>query len=106
MAPAVARSGSTSLGQACAHCTLGIIFVGSWISEIGQHAVAHVSGDKAIVSADRLGGALLVYTQDLTEVLRVETRRERGRVHDIAEHHRDLPSLGGRHYLVRSRMQR
>ena len=62
------------LSQACAHRALGIIFMGSRIAEIGQHAIAHVSSDKAIVPADRLGGALLVCTQDLAQVLRVEAR--------------------------------
>jgi len=80
--------------------------MGLGIPEIGQHAVAHVSGDKAIVAADRLGDTLLVRTQNLTQVLGVEARRERGRVYDIAEHNRDLPPLGSRRRFVRGRAPR
>jgi hypothetical protein len=47
------------LSQGCAHRALGIIFMGLRIPEIGQHAIAHVSGDKAIVTRDHLGDALL-----------------------------------------------
>src|SRR4029077_15226510 len=64
-----------------------------------EHAITHVSGDKAIVPTDRLGDALLVRAQNLAQVLGIEARRERGRVHDIAEHNRDLSPLSGRRHL-------
>src|SRR5262249_6345493 len=84
---------SLDLSQARTHRSLGIIFMGLRIPEIGQQAIAHISGDKAIVPTDRFGGALLVRTQNLAQVLGIEARREPRRVDNIAEHNRDLPSL-------------
>src|SRR5262245_54152503 len=73
--------------------------MGLRISEIGEQAITHVSGDKAVVPTDRLGDALLVRAQNLAQVLRIEARRERSRVHNITEHNSDLPPLAGRHRL-------
>ena len=40
--------------QAGPHGALGVVFVGARPAEIGQHAVAHVSGDEPVVAAHRL----------------------------------------------------
>ena len=64
------------------------------ISEINQHAVAHVFGDKAVKAADRLGDSAVVAPDQLAQILGVVPGRERGRTYDIAEHHRQLPAFG------------
>src|SRR6516225_4470889 len=80
--------------QPCAHRSLGIILLSLRVTEVGQDAIAHVFSDKAIMSAYRLGNALMIRTVHLAQVLRVEARSERGRANEIAEHHRELSSLG------------
>src|SRR6516164_5545027 len=80
--------------QPCAHRSLGIILLSLRVTEVGQDAIAHVFSDKAIMSAYRFGNALMIRTIHLAQVLRVEARSERGRANEIAEHHRELSSLG------------
>jgi hypothetical protein len=76
------------------HRALGIVLVGPRIAEIGQHAVAHVLGDKAAAASDDLGDAAVIGADDRAQILRVEPRRQRGRPDQVAEHHRQLPPLG------------
>src|SRR5438477_10970521 len=45
--------------QPCAHRSLGIILVSLRVTKVSQDAIAHVFGDKAIVSANRHGDALM-----------------------------------------------
>jgi hypothetical protein len=42
-----------------------------------MHAVAHVFGDKAAGTFDQLGAAVVIFSDDLAHVLRVEPRRQR-----------------------------
>ena len=80
--------------QPGAHRPLGIVLMRLRIAEIDQHAVAHVFGDKAVEAADRLGDRVVVGADQLAQILRVKTGRERGRADQIAEHHRQLPAFG------------
>jgi len=64
------------------------------VAEKGQNAVAHVFGDKTVEPADRLGNALVVRTDHLPEVLRIEPRSEGCGAHEIAEHYSELATLG------------
>ena len=67
-------------------------------AEIGEHAVAHVLGDVAAPALDHLGAAALIGADHRAHVLGIEPRRQRGRAHQIAEQHRQLPpppSAGG-----------
>jgi hypothetical protein len=68
--------------------------VGSRVAEVDQDAVAHVFGDKAVELADRFGDSAMIRSDDLAQILRIEPRRKRGRVDEVAEHHRELPPLG------------
>ena len=58
-----------------AHRLLGIVLVRLRISEINQHAVAHVFGDKAVKAADRLGDSAVVVPDQLAQILGVMTGR-------------------------------
>ena len=80
--------------QPGAHRPLGIVLMRLRIAEIDQHPVAHVFGDKAVEAADRLGDGAVVVADQLAQILRVMTGRERGRADEIAEHHRQLPAFG------------
>jgi hypothetical protein len=44
--------------------------------------------------ADRFGDSAMIRSDDLAQILRIEPRRKRGRVDEVAEHHRELPPLG------------
>ena len=80
--------------QPGAHRPLGIVLMRPRIAEIDQHPVAHVLGDKAVEAADRIGDGAVVVADQLAQILRVKTRRERGRADEVAEHHRQLPAFG------------
>src|SRR5262249_61561696 len=60
--------------QAGAHRSFSIILMSLRVTEIDQHAIAHVPSDKAIVAADRLGDALVVRAQNLAQILGIESR--------------------------------
>ena len=69
--------------------------MGLRVAEIDQHAVAHVLRYEPAEALHGLGDALLVGGNDLAQVLRVHTRRERCRTDEVREHHRDMAALGG-----------
>ena len=53
------------------------------ISEINQHVVAHVFGDKAVKAADRLGDSAVVVPDQFTQNLGVESEVEPTRSQNI-----------------------
>jgi len=57
-----------------AHRLLGVILMRLWVTEIGEHAVAHVFRDEAAVSADRLAHRAVIGADDLAQVLGIEAR--------------------------------
>jgi hypothetical protein len=71
-----------------------IVFVSMRESEVRQNAVAHVSGNEAIVARDNLARAFLIAAYDIAQVLGVERVRQLGRSHEIAKHHGELAALG------------
>jgi hypothetical protein len=73
---------------------LRVILVRLRITEIDQHPVAHVFGDKAAEPRSRSRGAAVVGTDDLAQILGIKALRQRRRAHQIAEQHRQLPPLG------------
>jgi hypothetical protein len=75
------------------HCPLGIVLMRPRIAEIGQHAVAHEFGDKAVIVSDDGGDRVLIGADLLAQFLGVEPHRQGRRANEIAEHHRQLPSL-------------
>jgi hypothetical protein len=73
---------------------LGIVLMRSRVTEIDQHAVAHVFRDKAIEPGDHLGDPAVICGDDLAQILGVEPPRQRGRADQVAKHHRKLPAFG------------
>ena len=61
-------------GQTGADRPLGIVFMGSGISEIGQHPVAHVFGNEPVIPCDDVGDGTMVGADDVAQILGVETR--------------------------------
>ena len=72
---------------------LGVVLVGHRIAEVDQEPVAEVLRDVAAEGPDGLGALRLVGAHELAEVFRIQTLRERGGRHEIAEEHRELPAL-------------
>jgi hypothetical protein len=77
------------------HRPLGVVLMRPRIAEIGQHPVAHVFGDKAVVARYDAGNGVLIGAELLAQFLGVEPRGQRRRADQIAEHHRQLPPLRG-----------
>ena len=77
------------------HRPLRIIFVGGRIAEVHQQAIAQMLGDMALIAADHRGAGGLIGTHHLAVLFGIELLRERGRAHQVTEHHRQLPPLGG-----------
>ena len=57
-------------------------------SSFGEHAVAHILGDKPVEAPDDLGDGAMIDGDDLAIILGIETRRELGRADQIAKHYR------------------
>ena len=51
---------------------LGVVFVRLGISEIDQHAVAHVFGDEPGKAANSLGNDAMIGADHLAQILRIE----------------------------------
>jgi hypothetical protein len=64
------------------------------ITEIGEHAIAHVFGDEATVVLDQFGAAMMIGRNDAPQVFWIEPCRERGGAHQVAEHDCELTALG------------
>lgn len=80
-------------GERGAHRAGRIILVRLRVAEIDQQPVAEVARDVA-VEALHLGGAgLVVGVHHVAELFRVELLGQRGRVHHVAKHDRELPPL-------------
>ena len=77
-----------------AHRPLGILLMRPRIAEEDQHAVAHELGDKAVIAGGDAGAGILVEADHLAHVLGIEPGGNRRRARQVAEHHRQLPSLG------------
>ena len=73
---------------------LGIVLMRARVAEIDENAVAHVLGDEAIEHGDDLGDRAVISADQLAQILRVMTGRERRRPDKITEHHRQLSAFG------------
>ena len=57
-----------------ADCPLGIVLMRPRVTEIDQHAVAHVFGDKAVEAGDDRGDRTVIGGDDLAQILGIEPR--------------------------------
>ena len=62
----------------------------SGVTEIGEHTIAHVSGDETAALVNLLGTAVVIRADHLPQILRVKFCRERGRTDKITKHNRKL----------------
>jgi hypothetical protein len=89
------RTDDTNQFQPSAHGPLRVVLMRLRIAKINQHAVAHVFRHEPAEAAHGLGNAFLIGRNDLAQVLRVHSGRQRRRTDQVREHHRDLAALGG-----------
>ncbi len=97
MAPAkasVERLDTRHDAEARVHRPPGVILVRLGIAEIDEQPVADVLGDVAVEAADCFGAGFLGGTQHLAQVFRIQLLGERRRADQVAEHHRQLATLG------------
>ena len=66
-------------------------------AEVDEQAIAEFPGDVAAEAPDGAGGGLLVLRDEVAPLLGVELLRERRRADQVAEEHRQLAALAGRH---------
>jgi hypothetical protein len=69
-------------------------------AEVDEQTIAEFPGDVAAEARDGAGGGLLVLREEVAPLLGVELLRERRRAHQVAEEHRQLAALAGRHHGV------
>src|SRR5215510_1443987 len=80
--------------QSSADSALRIIFMRLGIAKIHEQAVAEILSDMPFKALDDLGTGSLVGTYHLTQVFGVEAAGEGCRIHQIAEQHGELTTLG------------
>src|SRR6202453_1226676 len=72
------------------HRARRVVLVRARKAEIGENAVAEKSGDEAVITRDDARTGVLIGQNNLTHVLGVESRGERGGADQIAEHAGEL----------------
>jgi hypothetical protein len=88
------RRDSLNQLKANAYRTLSIILMCLWVSEVREHAVAHVLRYKSAGLGNLFGAAAVVAADDLPHVFGIEASGESGRADEVAEHDRDMAALG------------
>ena len=88
------RADSVENGKAGAHGALGIMLIGRRVTEIDEHAIAQVLGDKSVEARHRVGDTFVEGFDQIAHVLGVETCRKRHRVDHVADQDRQLSPLG------------
>jgi hypothetical protein len=64
------------------------------VSEVGEHAIAHVARHIAGVLLDDRRGRVLIGTVNVAKIFGVQPLRQFRRPHQVSEHHSQLPALG------------
>src|SRR6516162_9408250 len=79
--------------QTSSDSPLCIIFMGVGIAEIDKQTVTKQLGDMPIVALDNFRTNRLIRTDHIPVLFGVELGGEVGGIHEVAEHHRELPSF-------------
>ena len=64
-----------------------------WKTEIGQHAVAHISGNVAVVASNGIAAMSLKSTQNLTQIFRIELGGQCRGADDVAKQNGQVSPL-------------
>src|SRR5262249_34341145 len=79
--------------QPSPYSPLGIIVMRLRIAKVDQETIPEQLGDMPIVALDDFCTSRLIRTDHVTPVFRVELAGQLGGVHEVAEHHRELPAF-------------
>src|SRR5215470_14376075 len=79
--------------QPCAYCSLSIIFMCLRIAKVHQETIAQELSGVPFIACDDLRADCLVGSYDIPIIFWIKEAGELGRLHQITEHHRELPSF-------------
>src|SRR5262245_21276090 len=80
--------------QPSPYCSLGVILMGLGIAKIDEETITKELGDVPIIASNHLRTGGLVGTDHGPVLFGVELGGEFGRIHEVAEHHRELAAFG------------
>jgi hypothetical protein len=66
----------------------------AWIAEVGQYPVAPEIGEEAVIGLHDTSACGVIGLHHGAHLLRIESRRQRSRAHQIADHHSEVTALG------------
>ena len=69
--------------------------MGGGIAKVDQQPIAQILRKVALMPLNHLGTGLLILLHDRPVVFGIKLRGQRGRAHQITEHHRQLPPFRG-----------
>jgi hypothetical protein len=79
--------------EPAAHGPLGLVFMSLGIAEVHEQTIPKVLGNMPIKALDDLSTELLIGAYHFPEVFRIQLASEGGRVHEVAEQHRELATF-------------
>jgi hypothetical protein len=77
--------------------SLRVVLVRARIAEIGQYPVAAELGEEPVIGQHDTGAGGVIGVDHGSHVLRIESVRKGSRANQIADHHREVTTLGSRH---------
>src|SRR6516162_1837951 len=80
--------------QTSSDSPLCIIFMGLGVAKVHEESITEQLSNMPIVALDNVRTHPLILAHHVTPVFRVELRGELRRVHQVAEHHRELAAFG------------
>ena len=102
---AVRRPYRADDGQRGVDRPLGIVFVGTRISEQRHDAVADIIRDQAVELVNRVGATVVIAPRDGVEIFRIERLRKRGRPNDVAEENGKVSPLAAGNETARALLE-
>ena len=81
-------------GEAGAHRLFCVLLMRLRVTEIGQHAVTEILGNKAAAAGDCLGATAVIGANDVAQFLRIEPCRQGRGTDEVGEHDRELAAFG------------
>jgi len=73
--------------------SLCFVFVALWVAKVHEETISKVLSDVSIVASYDFCTGTLIFTYHFSVVFGVELAGEPGRIDQVAEHHRQLPSF-------------
>jgi hypothetical protein len=77
-----------------ANRVLCVILLSARIPEVRHYSVAQILCDEASIRRDHLGAGALVFSNDASQIFRVNRARECRRTHEVAEQYGEMTAFG------------